>query len=78
VTEGISVKLLLRWRWVLVAILVVILYFLDGRHLPDIDHEYFFLLVALFLFASVNKQLERIERRVDAISKGETASPQQI
>jgi hypothetical protein len=65
--------ILMRLRWVLVAVLVLILYFEDRGNFT-LDRNTFWLLVAVFIFASLNKQLNRIERKVDAISKSEIAA----
>jgi hypothetical protein len=64
-----SVKMIRRW--VLVAILLWLLYFLDRGHFAQFDLAYYWFLIVVLRFASLNKQRDRIERKVDAISKGE-------
>jgi hypothetical protein len=62
-------KIIIRFRWVFVAILLVALYFADGRRLPIPDTPYLLFLAALFGYAGLSRQLDRIERKVDEMAK---------
>ena len=69
-------KTIMRFRWFLVAILVVGLYFADGRRLPIPETPYLLFLLALFCFAGLSKQLSRLERKVDEMARTVPASKQ--
>ena len=63
-------KTILRWRWVFVALLVALFFWLNrGQFL--LEEHYLWAFGALFLFVSLVKQLNRIEQKLDALSAGE-------
>ena len=63
-------KVILRWRWVLAVLLLLVLYFIDRGHIhfPN-DPEVWWYLMAMYLVGSFGGQLKRIEDKLDAISK---------
>ncbi|HWX94132.1 MAG TPA: hypothetical protein VNY29_16015 [Terriglobales bacterium] len=65
--------MLMRLRWVLVAVLVLTLYFEDRGNFTLVRNT-LWLFAAVFIFASLSKQLNRIERKVDASSNNEIAA----
>jgi len=63
-------KIIMRWRWVLVAILLLILYFLDRGHVSLFnDPDIWWFVCLFFIVGSFGAQLTRIEDKLDAISK---------
>jgi len=65
--------MLMRLRWVLVAVLVLTLYFEDRGNFTLVRNT-LWPFAAVFIFASLSKQLNRIERKVDASSNNEIAA----
>lgn len=61
-------KFIMRWRWALVATLLLVLYFFDkGRRSFDIE-TYLLLFVVLAIW-TLSEKLDRIETKLDTISK---------
>jgi hypothetical protein len=60
----------MRFRWILVVGLLVVLYFADRKQMPIPETPYFLFLVVLFLYADLSKKLDRIESKVDDMGKG--------
>jgi len=61
-------KIILRLRWVLVAVLLLILYVIDRGRFHD-DPEVWWWVIIMCLGAYFGGQLRRIEDKLDAISK---------
>jgi hypothetical protein len=59
-------KVILRWRWVLIAILLFVLYFI-GRGFKD--PEVWLYVLLMFIVGWFGERLTRIEEKLDAISK---------
>jgi ABC-type transport system involved in cytochrome c biogenesis permease subunit len=70
------VTIILRFRWILVAILIAILYFTDRKGSASLDPNYVWFYVAILLFAALSGQLDRTERKLDLMAKHESAGGQ--
>jgi len=64
-----SVKTIMRLRWILVAMLFTVLYFAYRKQWSLIGQSDIWFFVALMLFVGLSGQLDRIERKVDAMAK---------
>jgi hypothetical protein len=65
-----SMKIILRWRWALVAALLLILYFIDrGAFHSPVDPEVWWYAIVMCLVGYFGAQLKRIEDKLDAIAK---------
>ena len=65
--ESGSMKIILRWRWVLVVFLLLILYFMDQGHihLPN-DPQVWWYVILMLAVGYFGEQLKRIEDKLDA------------